>query len=188
MLIGIAGKKQSGKSSVANYLVQTHGFVRIRFAGPLKDMMRALGLSEEEIDGKMKEKPSKILGGQTPRYAMQTLGTEWGRHMIHPGIWTESWFHKYEAALALGMDVVVDDVRFSNEAALIQHLDGRIVNIFRPITKDLTDMHASEQFDFQSHWELLNTGDLPELYRKVEDIFGLEIWDMKGKQYPGRLI
>lgn len=56
-VIGIAGLARSGKSTAAAHLVKNHGFVRVRFADPLKAMARALGLNEEEVDGDLKEKP-----------------------------------------------------------------------------------------------------------------------------------
>ena len=42
-------------------------------------MLYQLGLGEAHIEGALKEVPCELLGGKTPRYAMQTLGTEWGR-------------------------------------------------------------------------------------------------------------
>ena len=64
--------------------------------------------------------------GVTPRHMMQTLGTEWGRHMIDGDIWVKAF-----ARLNAGMCVIVPDVRFENEAALVRehgvliHLTGR---------------------------------------------------------------
>jgi hypothetical protein len=64
------------------HLVNHRGFARVRFAGPLKAMMAALGCTNAEIDGDRKEVPCDLLGGKSPRWAMQTLGTEWGRKLI----------------------------------------------------------------------------------------------------------
>jgi putative protein kinase ArgK-like GTPase of G3E family len=77
-IIGLTGLMGSGKSLAAQELERI-GFTRTRFAGSLKDMMRVLGLTEEEIEGNLKETACALLGGKTPRYAMQTIGTEWGR-------------------------------------------------------------------------------------------------------------
>jgi hypothetical protein len=49
---------------------------QVKFAGPLKSMCMALGLTEAHIEGHLKEVPCELLCGQTPRHAMQTLGTE----------------------------------------------------------------------------------------------------------------
>jgi hypothetical protein len=78
-LIALTGYAGSGKSTLADILACEHGFTVVKFAGPLKAMLRALGLDEREIEGDLKEQPCQLLAGHTPRRAMQTLGTEWGR-------------------------------------------------------------------------------------------------------------
>jgi hypothetical protein len=57
-IVVLTGSAGAGKTTVAKQLVADHGFKRVRFAGPLKEMMAALGLSEREIDGDLKDKPS----------------------------------------------------------------------------------------------------------------------------------
>jgi dephospho-CoA kinase len=49
--IGIAGYKGCGKSLVADYLCQARKFEILKFADPLKDMLRAIGLSDSHIEG-----------------------------------------------------------------------------------------------------------------------------------------
>lgn len=41
-VIGLTGLAGSGKSTVANYLVREHGYTRLSFAGPVRDMLRAI--------------------------------------------------------------------------------------------------------------------------------------------------
>ena len=36
MLIGLVGKKKSGKTTAANYLIEQHDFISFAFASPLK--------------------------------------------------------------------------------------------------------------------------------------------------------
>lgn len=139
MLIGLTGNMGAGKSTVADYLVEKKGFVKISFATPLKGMLRALGLSEEHIHGNLKEAPCELLGGKTPRYAMQTLGTEWGRQLIHPDIWLNAWQKRVKG---LGAPVVADDCRFLNEAKLIRQMGGKVWRVFRGQPEYVE--HASE--------------------------------------------
>ena len=40
------------------------------------------GMIRRMIDGDLKEAPTPLFEGRTPRHAMQTLGTEWGRDRI----------------------------------------------------------------------------------------------------------
>ena len=86
-LLGIHGKAGSGKSTAAQVLIDG-GFKRVKFADPLKNMLRAIGLTDQHIEGDLKEVPCDMLLGQTPRHAMQTLGTEWGRGCIGGEFWT----------------------------------------------------------------------------------------------------
>jgi hypothetical protein len=129
MILGLCGVAGAGKSSAASYLSEHHGFARTRFAEPLKAMMRAIGLSEAQVDGDLKGEPAALLCGRTPRHAMQTIGTEWGRDLIHPDLWITLWTRTALEILEQGGRVVVDDVRFPNEVEAIQTLGGRVVCI-----------------------------------------------------------
>lgn len=159
-LIAIAGKAGAGKSTAAQYLVERYGFARIRFAGPLKAMMKALGLTEAEFDGDRKETPCARLGGQTPRHAMQTLGTEWGRQMITPDLWTRIFEFDALSIIERGGRVVVDDCRFPNEAELIRKLSGKIIAI----------RTLDEQFGKHTHESELH--ELPYDVRVLNEKFG----------------
>jgi hypothetical protein len=79
LVIGFAGSMYAGKSTAAARLVSRFGFHRVRFAGPLKAMMAALGLSHEEIEGSLKETPSELLCGKTPQ-----VGDAVDRHRMGP--------------------------------------------------------------------------------------------------------
>jgi Deoxynucleotide monophosphate kinase len=150
-LIGLTGRAGSGKSTAAAYLVERHGFTRTRFAGPLKAMLRAMGLSEREIDGDLKEAPCARLCGRTPRQAMQWLGTEWGRDMIHPDLWTELWKQDAEKIVAEDGRVVVDDVRFPDEVALVRSLGGYVLAITEPAPSDVARAHVRETHVSETH-------------------------------------
>lgn len=144
MIIGLMGAKGAGKSTVAQMLVE-RGFVRAPFAGPLKAMLRELGLSGEQLDGAAKERESDLLCGRTARYAMQTLGTEWGRQIIHPDLWVRAWEYRL-TAWPDGVNAVVEDCRFENEVAAIRRQrHGKVWLVRRPSVETMADAHASEQ-------------------------------------------
>lgn len=147
-LLGITGLMGSGKTTAADVLIGA-GWHRVKFAAPLKAMIEALyasaGLSASEIarkiEGDLKEVPCDILNGKTPRHAMQTLGTEWGRELIDSDLWLSIAAARIVQLMALGHRVVVDDVRFENEGALIQSLGGLVLELRRG---QRSSGHASE--------------------------------------------
>lgn len=151
MIIGLIGHKGEGKSSVASLLINFHNFKGpVKFAGPLKAMLvayyRAHGLPPdqilEKIEGSLKEVPCMFLQGRTPRYAMQTLGTEWGRNLIRDDLWIKSLQSRIKAQSEVE-DMVVDDCRFLNEAAALKESGAKLVRIWRTsLNPDKT--HPSE--------------------------------------------
>lgn len=157
-LVVFTGPAGCGKSTAASYLVREYGFTRLRFAGPLKDMLHAIGLSEIETDGALKETPCELLGGKTPRHAMQTLGTEWGRDLIDGDFWVNLWARRADILLSKGVDVVCDDCRFPNEAKAAHQLGGLIVKIYGAAGVAADSGHASEHQDIPSDFRLFNDG------------------------------
>jgi hypothetical protein len=141
MIIGFTGPIGCGKSFAARHLVNNHGFTVHKMAGPLKSMMRAIGLADEHIEGRLKEVPCDLLCGKTPRYAMQTIGAEWGRDLIGGELWVNLW----RATLPPGR-VVCDDIRYPNEAAMVRFLGGLVVEVRREGI-GTHGAHQSERFD-----------------------------------------
>lgn len=132
---------QAGKSTVADMLVEEFGFRRVKFAGAIKSMLRALLLYQgakfeqidEMIEGSKKECVSDLLGFRSPRYAMQTLGTEWGREAMDADFWTDIARGKISSLVSIGKPVVIDDMRFENEAHMLRDFGGAtFVKITRP--------------------------------------------------------
>ena len=165
-IIAFTGLAGAGKSTAAFHLVKSRGFERVRFAGPLKAMMAALGCTQAEIDGDRKELPCDLLGGKTPRHAMQTLGTEWGRDLIQPDLWIRAWRHAVDA-LPAGVPVVVDDCRFPNEADAIKAAGGLLVRIERP-GAGTASAHESEKHTLPFVKTLYNTRDERSLREQVD--------------------
>jgi hypothetical protein len=174
-IIAFTGLAGAGKSTAAMHLVKSLGFERVRFAGPLKDMMRALGLSEREIDGDLKEKPCDLLGGKTPRYAMQTIGTEWGRDLIDSDLWIRAWQNSI-SRVPTGVNVVVDDCRFPNEAKAVGSAGGILVRVDRPHVWSSSANHSSESHRLFTGYKICNTEDENYLCSQAERLARDFIW------------
>lgn len=140
LLIGLAGPMGSGKSTVASHLVTEHNFIEYSFAQPLKDALCALlGITPERLE-LLKRSELPVMGPrgdqQFPpvRRLLQTLGTEWGRQIVHPELWLALAEQRLDAIAAwdtLPRSIVISDVRFETEAAFIRRRGGVVIHIQR---------------------------------------------------------
>jgi hypothetical protein len=179
MIIGIAGLAGSGKDTAAEFLVKNHNFVRVALADKLKRICRdVFDFSDEQMWGpssRRNEPDERYPRGErdcsqpdcvghveylTPRYALQTLGTEWGRNCYND-IWTEDALRTAKTLLEPGnplrnfymsshhhynmkgglqsctstckqiRGVVIPDVRFKNEMARIKQAGGYLIRMKR---------------------------------------------------------
>ena len=142
LMIGIAGKKRSGKDTVANYLVNGYrGFSKESFAEPIRNFVcQILGITLPELE-LCKEIPQPKFGDVTPRHMMQTLGTEWGRKMVDDQLWMKA----LAARTSYKERIAICDVRFENECEWIRQQGGWIIHLRRPETDSAGDEHESEK-------------------------------------------
>jgi hypothetical protein len=104
-LIGICGRAGAGKSTAAAVLVKEFGYVEVALADPMKRICKEVfDFSDEQLWGPSEKRnaPDKRYprleevgvthrmkeSFLTPRYALQTLGTEWGRH-CYDDVWID---------------------------------------------------------------------------------------------------
>lgn len=179
MIVGLySPAPQSGKSTVAGHLVRTYGFTRKGFADGLRSMantlLLSLGFTQEQADfylttGEGKETVLPELGGRTPRYAMQTLGTEWGRQLLGPDFWVTAVLNDRRPDM-----LVIDDVRFPNEYAAIRREGGEVWKVVRPGAGP-TNGHPSEGLLDPLEFDevIVNDGSVEVLIRKTE-------WALRG--------
>lgn len=163
MIVGIAGPKRSGKDTLAWLLSSALNVEVHSFAAPIRQFVAGLlGWTLDELEDR-KEAPVQWLDGVTPRQMMQSLGTEWGRQMVHPELWLRS----LAARLPEG-GAVVCDVRFDNEAEAIRKLGGVVIRLSRPGTGQGDD-HASERpvSDHLVDFEIANDGTAVQLMEKA---------------------
>jgi hypothetical protein len=171
-LIGLySNAPGSGKSTVANMLWE---YKKLSFADPLRkfsaQILSSLGYNGLAcLSDKKEEKIAEL--GVSPRQMMQTLGTEWGRSCIHPDLWVMVAAGAVEEQRKRGRNVVIDDVRFPNEAKMIRRLGGELWLVDRPGVV-YEGNHASEGalHDIVPDAVINNSGSLGHL-RQV--VFGL---------------
>jgi hypothetical protein len=151
-IIAFAGRKQSGKSSSADMIVDfyekelgsSEGIKIYNFADSLKDMcINILGLTYEQCYGTDEEKNTLTdlfwNGKQlTAREVMQFVGTDIFRK-LKPNVWAKSTLNKIKIdnpKLAL-----IADCRFPDEVQSIKNENGLVIKLTRnPFNSD----HESE--------------------------------------------
>jgi hypothetical protein len=100
----------------------------------------------------------------------QTLGTEWGRELVHPQLWVLMAQRRWDAAKAAGLDLVITDVRFENEVEWLRGAGGRVIYLARPGVEAVS-AHASEQYDASAlaDWVICNDNTIDILLHRVDE-------------------
>lgn len=107
----------------------------------------------------------------TPRYALQQLGTEWGRNCFSR-TWITYAQRKWRGWLQHGYVVAVTDLRFLNEADAISEDSGWIWKIYRS-TSSTAATHASETelAAIEADVTIFNTSTIDALPKKIKDAY-----------------
>lgn len=156
MIVGISGKKHSGKSYVAEYLLRhIEGSIRVPIAGKLKEIAQELfGCLPDHVYGSGDAKTRMALCGKSARDVMQMVGQSMR------GIWPDCWIHAWEhevvslwAEWGVPQPIIVDDVRYPNEAKRIRSMGGLLIRLTR---NPAPDNHLSETaLDDWREWDLV---------------------------------
>lgn len=184
MLIGLVGRRGTGKDTIANHLVTSHCFRNRKFSAPLKEALKALfGLTDEHIEGPLKEIVHP-LWGVSPRSMMQFFGTEIMQNRLQdliPCIGRSHAVHRMMMDIEEDNDtgrIVISDVRFQHEVDALLERGAFLVRVTREghVVRDGTvDMHESEAGvdELFTHAEIKNDEGLITLLHRVECL----IWD-----------
>ena len=167
MIIGLTGKAGSGKDTAAAKFVES-GFEHYWFSKPMKDACKVIfGWTDEHVYGKLKEIVDPRFG-VSPRMALQTLGTEWGRDCINKDLWVNIAKMKMENTES----IVISDCRFDNEATIIRSMGGIIVNVVRGDVEEV-NTHTSETGINPAliNITIENNGTIKQLHEKIEYTF-----------------
>jgi len=167
-IVGIIGKKGSGKSECSKVLVNKHGFRKISFADKLKEVVSELwDIPIKELYDPSKKETFDPRWGKTYREIMQLFGTEVCRNIA----WN-TWLYHVEKEFKRGDNWIVDDVRFKNEAQLIKMYRGILIKVVRPILISENDQHQSEveQDQIKPDVIIMNNYAIKDLHRRVEEV------------------
>jgi hypothetical protein len=188
-VLGLTGFAQSGKSTVANYLVEQHGFTRLSFAAPLKQMLRTLNpiiafedSGDTRVDqvrvgdlfnGGWTEQDIKADTNLGPEYRrlLQVLGTDCVR-----AVQEDFWIRAAEAQITdPAANYVFDDCRFPNEAQFIESKSPLgLWNIRRggvtAVNGHVSEQHAGNMGEFVT---LFNDRTIEMLFENVDVVLDL---------------
>lgn len=172
LVVGLAGHAGAGKDTCADILVSAHSFARLAFADALRaELAAAFGVdlrlfterSTKEVathelalhrcsDRTFVDLMLSLPLGLTldralsPRWVMRLWGTEYRRTQSGKDYWI---LRAHEALESLHRDgwrrIVITDVRFANEAALVHSIGGEVWRVVRPAADAVLAPHASEQ-------------------------------------------
>lgn len=199
MIIGVTGQCQdslgrnriagAGKDEVARVLLEKYNFVSVAWADPLKRFIKEVYEFEDEAlwggsDARIlpdERYPRPNGGFLTPRFALQSLGTDWGRN-CYINTWVDygirvakkilngfnytpqRGLYKENARPQAMMNkpwkadgVVFSDVRFMNEFQAIKDAGGFVVRVKRKLNTAYDDKAMNLLHD--SETELPNTPD-----------------------------
>jgi hypothetical protein len=180
-IIGIAGRKRSGKNTFAEMLQVKHQYQQIAFSDALWNVLLAAdpwidpkGWRLSQIMHDTTRDEAKMMFPEIRRL-LQRLGSEGVRDNIGVDTWLNVVTDKIIANPTTSF--LVTDVRFENEAQRIRELGGKIIKIERPgVEESYGSNHASEQFVAAIQEDMLvnNESDLmwlAGLSLDVEDLF-----------------
>lgn len=147
-IIGITGAAGAGKDTLAE-LIGVDGWVRFAYADALKQIcIDYLGLSYDDAYTQNGKTRFNEFWGMTNREILQKVGTDAMRNGFHKDVWIKIAELRLKNILDSGAKVIVTDVRFDNEAELIEKLGGCVIKITRNSISELTEKektHASER-------------------------------------------
>lgn len=176
MIIGLSGYAQVGKDTVANYLVENYGFIKVSFADPIREALYKLNPYVRVGDmpptslavavDHMGWEDVKVFSSDT-RELLQRMGTEVGRDMFGKDFWVNQGLLRAKEHA----NVVFADTRFVNEADAITANGGQIWRITKPGHGPVNG-HPSETAldEYIPDWFVPNYTGIDQLHQIVDTI------------------
>lgn len=179
MIVGFGHRAQVGKDTAGNWL-QDWGWKRLAFADKVRDVLYDLDPVVDPVSQSyyftlkhMVDSMGWEMAKQNfeVRSLLQKLGHA-VRDKIDPSIWCRVVMHEADRLDEEGIDVVITDVRYKNEADAIHALGGLVCRIDRGISQRLTHAGEEELEDYEE-WDHIidNNGSIKDLQEQVTELF-----------------
>ncbi len=180
-IIGISGRKYSGKDTLGDYLVKHHGYIRLAFADALKEATKNIfGFTDEQVYGDKKEEVDPFWN-ISAREVLQFLGTNIFRNNIKeilPNVGNDLWIYVVKRKILQKLEedqnakFVITDVRFPNEVEFIKSMGGMTIKLKRDTEKNQFYNHESEmQIDkLDTTYEFDNNKTKEDLFANLNSI------------------
>jgi len=150
-LIGIHGKANSGKDTLADMLIKMDSAdgMRYSFADPVKLTASSMfGIPIEHFYEREIKEIDNVFWGISPRKMAQIVGTDMARNCFDDQIWIKRAHIEINNLPRISpwlKFVVIPDVRFENEADFIRRNGGKLIHITRPDQRVIQESdHESE--------------------------------------------
>lgn len=180
LIICLCGKKQHGKSTLAEHLKQRWNFQEFSFAMPLKLAVKEIfHLTDAQVFDHVGKETVDSFWKVTPRHLLQIVGTELFRDTLPTlipetkDVWVRSLVKQIQS-LPEDSRVVISDCRFCEEWNAMRALGAKMVRIIRPnyVSDSKTSNHSSEtSLDDTNIYIpdilLFNNGTLDDMYDKI---------------------
>ena len=172
MIIGISGKKGSGKDTAANHLNAVHGYATLSYAEPLKKTCSIVfGIPIDYFNDRNKKEETIEEWKASPRQLMQTVGTDLFRNHFDKDVWIKSLTQRIRQTQ--NKRIVVSDVRFPNEALHVKNMGGKLIHILRRNLRSDDDHESESNTDELSNMAdfiISNDDTINELYETIDNI------------------
>lgn len=163
MIVGLLGFISSGKGTAGEFFVEK-GYTPLSFADSLKDSTSAIfGWDRALLEGDTSESrefreqvdpfwSTKFGKDITPRYILQYMGTEVCRNNLLDSVWVDS----LERKIYQHENVVITDVRFTNEISFLKSLGATLIQVDRLESRpEWYDLYVNCMIHFPKEWDKL---------------------------------
>lgn len=185
--IGLIGKARSGKDTAALWLVRNRHYTRLAFADPLKEMALRVNpivdcsmwvypqeIKVDRLADIVEDEGWEVAKDAHPevRRLLQQMGQTIREH--DEEFWIKAMRRKLNNAEAWNLPVVVTDVRYPNEAAMLRARGFKLVRILRPepALSGPESAHSSETAldDYAADVTISNDAGIDSLYTQVSNL------------------